>query len=172
VRLEIRPYNRESAMKNPFAHVESLLAVAHLLPLLMSANPVDAEASRGVPARSRRMVIAAPAEPMRAATAPPSRPAVAHAPRNPVDDDPDVETHAGTPAAAARDRERARCAAIVMSAVGLKHPAVAFALAFHTTQSVDEALAALDGISTGAFAHLAEKGSQGGASRYRAGPPH
>jgi len=159
-------------MKNPIARVVSLLSVAHLLPLARPSNPVDVEVSRGVPTRARRIVVAAPAEPMRAAIALPGRPAVAQAPRSPVDDDPDVEMHGKTAAAAARNRERARCAAIVLSDVGLKHPQVAFALAFHTTQSVADALATLEGISAGAFSHLAEIGLRGGASRYRPGRPH
>lgn len=173
-------------MKRPFPLVDRLMSLAHLLGVgigLTRPRPPE-QGTRGVPERAVRDAVrpaaaapvAPPTPPQIAAPAPPMVQAptarLEDSRTAPLGDDPPEEMGGASPVAAARRRERARCAAIMTSPAGLKHPQVAFALAFHTTQSVDEALAALDGISTGAFAHLAEKGLQGGASRYRAGPPH
>ncbi len=52
-------------------------------------------------------------------------------------------------------RERARCAAIVMSVAGLKQPALAYSLAFDTRLRRSEALALLEQLASpsGEFAH-------------------
>jgi len=135
-------------------------------------KPVDAEASSGVPARARRATVAGPAQPTRDAPALPGLPSIAPAPRSPFDDDPDEEMHGNTPVAAARHRERARCAAIVMSSAGLKHPQVAYALAFQSSLSVAEAVAALEGMQAGEWAHLTARRAAAGVSRYRSPSTH
>ena len=64
-----------------------------------------------------------------------------------------------SPAAQARRDERARCAAIVMSAVGLKQPQLAYAVAFKSRMTVAESLAFLEtfqaDMQSGKWAHLA-----------------
>jgi hypothetical protein len=72
----------------------------------------------------------------------------------PVDDD----SYRGHPHfEAAAERERARCEAIVMSAAGLKNPALAYSLAFKTRLKRSEALAVLQQAvaPSGEFAHFA-----------------
>jgi hypothetical protein len=168
-------------MKLPIPFADRLLSFAHFLGLGVGiAKPrAPEQGTRGVPdravreaARTAAALPPAPFPPVPAARPAPAAVQRSSPPAARLDEDPDEEMRGGSPAAAARMRERARCAAIVMSDIGLKHPQIAYALAFHTTQSAAEALAVLDDIGAGTFAHLAEKGPQGGASRYRTGAPH
>lgn len=64
------------------------------------------------------------------------------------DDDPDKEMSGNSPAAAARRRERARCAAIFACKAAGRNPEMAAALAFTTTMSRTAAIAALDALPT------------------------
>jgi len=162
--------DRIFTVKNPFANIKSLVSLAHLTSLVQG-KPVDA-LNRGVPARARRATVAAPAQPTRDAPASPGLPSIAPAPRSPFEEDPDEEMHGGTPVAEARRRERARCAAIVMSSAGLKHPRVAYALAFQTSLSVAEAVATLEGMQAGDWAHLTAGRTAAGASRHRSPSTH
>jgi hypothetical protein len=70
----------------------------------------------------------------------------------------DEEMRGASPEARARNRERARCAAIVTSAAGLKHPGLAYALAFKTRISRADALDLLRqfdaGFKVSRWAHL------------------
>jgi len=89
-------------------------------------------------------------------------------PRAPASDDPDDEMRGDSLEAQARVRERARCAAIVTSADGLKRPEIAYALAFQTRSSVAEALQVLRGLRDGEFGHLTSSPAQQ-PSRFRLG---
>ena len=81
------------------------------------------------------------------------RPAAPPAP--PVEGDPDHEMRGNSLEAQARRRERARCASIVTSADGIKHPALACVLAFQTRVPVAEAVRVLSDVQQLEFGHLA-----------------
>jgi hypothetical protein len=61
-------------------------------------------------------------------------------------DDDEAELLGATAESKARDRERARCAAILGSAGGVRNPVVARTLAFSTSMSRREAIATLDAL--------------------------
>jgi hypothetical protein len=115
----------------------------------------DTSAERAGPAP------APPSEPLRGVPMPPAPP------KGPPSAPPAVPLKTtstaidGSPLEAARRRERERCAAIVTSPAGLKHPGLACSLAFHSRLSRSEALALLEHAETTsvAFDHL------GGANR-------
>jgi hypothetical protein len=83
---------------------------------------------------------AAPAQPP-AATRATSNPPVAAA-RRPADED--EEMHGSGAMAAARDRERARCEAIVNCAAGLRNPVLAKSIAFTSRMTRKEGIALLE----------------------------
>jgi hypothetical protein len=62
------------------------------------------------------------------------------------DEDPDKEMSGNSPAAAARRRERARCAAIFACKAAGRNPEMAAALAFTTSMSRTAAIAALEAL--------------------------
>jgi hypothetical protein len=62
----------------------------------------------------------------------------------PHDDDPDEEMYGNTPAAAARRRERARCAAIFAVDAGAQNLRLAACLAFSTPLKRDVAISVLN----------------------------
>jgi hypothetical protein len=143
--------------------VAAVLRVAHLgagihadgrLGIMKFGSGTPSANSRGVPARAKR--VALPAAPKTPVT-PPQVPRLPVLPQPiaPADDDPDHEMRGASPVAMARRRERARCAGIVTSAVGLKQPGLAYALAFNTSLSVAEAIGVLNGMLAGTFSHLA-----------------
>jgi hypothetical protein len=74
-----------------------------------------------------------------------------------------------SPAADARRRERARCAAILTSAAGLKHPELACVLAFRTRVSRSEALGVLAVVEApwaSQWAHLEPAPQRPGMARW------
>jgi hypothetical protein len=113
----------------------------------------------GVPSR-RSPVASAVVVPKTEARAPASRPTgnqrtpttkpVSPARLLPMDDvpqeDDEAELLGATAESKARDRERARCAAILGSAGGVRNPVVARTLAFSTSMSRREAIATLDAL--------------------------
>ena len=106
---------------------------------LFGLDTEDAAIARDAPAPSP------PGEPPRAVPLPPVPP-MGPPPARPV---PPSKALAGAGAEdaaldAARQRERERCAAIVTSPAGLKHPALACSLAFRTRLSRGDALALLE----------------------------
>lgn len=130
------------------------LTIAHLLKISEDGMPGEASASRGIPVRARR--IGPAATPAVARSAAPPRTATA-APQSHIEEDAEEEMRSDSPEAQARRRERARCAAILTSAGGLKLPELAYALAFRTRLSRRESLAVLADAtepSTSRWAHL------------------
>jgi hypothetical protein len=134
------------------SRLSRLLQLAHLLPVSAGGNPFVAMSGRGVPARARRIAPAAAPKPTHSIA-----PVLATSEHSPREDDPDDEMRCESAMAQARRRERARCAAIVTSAAGLKLPDLAYALAFRTRLSRSEALSVLDLVeapSKSRWAHL------------------
>lgn len=76
------------------------------------------------------------------------------------DEDPDKEMRGNSPIAAARRRERARCAAIFASAAAGRNPVLAAKLAFNTAMPRDEALAVLEGTPAPAAAANAARAAR------------
>jgi hypothetical protein len=96
----------------------------------------------------------APASPLKPGQAAPEGPQQSRRASAPVGDDD--EMLGDTVAAAARRRERARCAAIVTCAAGLKNPDLAYGLAFETRMTRLEAVMLLElhGADSSEWSHL------------------
>ena len=140
-------------MKNPFNSFDLFRRGLAHFGWLTRSEPREEATTRGVPVRARRAEMPEtpkpPAMPQSPA-APAKRPAAPVLP----EEDPDSEMRGDSLAARARDEERARCKAIVMSEAGLKQPSLAYALAFHSTIPLAEAMALLGGADDRTFAHL------------------
>lgn len=76
------------------------------------------------------------------------------------DEDPDKEMRGNSPAAAARRRERARCAAIFGSKAAARNPVLAAKLAFNTSMSRTEALEVLEGSPAPASAAASDRAAR------------
>jgi hypothetical protein len=120
------------------ATMRRVLSFAHLALLGSAAKGSGKGSSKPSPAPAPAARTTAPAKTVKAARQP-SRPARAAAAAS-SEGDPSAELRGDSPASLARQRERARCEAIVMSPAGLANLSMAKHLAFDTTVTRDEAL--------------------------------
>lgn len=139
--------------------------LAHFIPVTKAEGAQTGSVSpEALPQVRHQSPISAPRPPALSAR----RTADSPSPKTAASDDPDDEMRGDSLEAQARSRERARCAAIVTSADGLKRPEIAYALAFQTRASLAEALQVLRGLGSGEFGHLASAPAQP-PSRFRLG---
>lgn len=120
-------------MKNPLSNAAAKISAA------LARFPIQYAHLRGL-AHTRR---------------PPDRIPAVSKPKSPPAVEDGMEEMCGTsPVACARRRERARCAAIILSDAGKRNPAAAQALAFRSRMTRSEAVALLNAMPAAACAGL------------------
>jgi len=131
-------------MKKALTSIKERLAFMHLLPL-SSGKAVRAKAKPNAEPRQRPPTTQTPKDGPRTAAPPaaPVRSSVAPLGPDRAEDDPADEMRGSSALAAARRRERARCAAILRSEFAEGRRALAAHLAFNTAMTRSEAIAFL-----------------------------